>query len=86
MASELSRVGMVAAVMKQQHDHHCLLTFEGFNWRIGVCAKNRIMVYRSTQYPEMVGRWIVATINTERVDWESYCNTAAAWDVARERA
>lgn len=70
--------------MKRQYDHHCLLTFHGFNWRIGGCAKDRILVYRSSQYPETLGRWIVATIGTRDVDWEAYAEAAHAWDFRRE--
>lgn len=70
-------------MIREQHDHHCVLTFEGFNWRIGACARDRVMVYRSTRYPETVGRWVVATINTQNVDWNAYCEAAATWDMRR---
>ncbi len=70
--------------MREQHDHHCLLTFQGYNWRIGACRPHRIHVYRSTQYPEPTGRWVLAEINTRDVDWEAYAEAAQVWDFRRD--
>lgn len=61
----------------EQHNHHCRLTFYGFNWRITRCARNRIWV---TRVDPSVGWFIESFIDTTDVDWETYAEAAVAWD------
>lgn len=63
-----------------QHDHHCRLTFHGFNWWITECKKNRIRVMRiDTRSGWFEESWV----DTIDVDWETYAEAALAWDRRR---
>jgi hypothetical protein len=64
-----------------QHDHHCRLTFLGFNWRITGCKKNRIGVVRIDPHS---GWFVESCVDTTDVDWETYAVAAVAWDERRE--
>jgi hypothetical protein len=60
----------------EQHNHHCALSFSGYNWWILWCAKNRIGVARRINSSTV----LTTVIDTSEVDWEAYCTTAVAWD------
>lgn len=64
--------------MNGQYNHHCLLSFSGFNWWITGCRKNRIDVARDV--PGFNGAFILWTIDTSAVDWEAYAEASRIWD------
>lgn len=69
--------------MNEQHNHHCLLSFMGFNWwivesRPGV---NQLKVARRINTNAV----IVANIDTARVNWENYAKAAVRWDYEKDR-
>lgn len=67
-------------IAEPQHNHHCLLTFHGFNWWITGCRKNRIDVARDM--PGLRNTFMMHTIDTSAVDWEAYAVACAAWDAS----
>ena len=77
-------MGVVAEVMNMgQHDHHCIVTFMGSNWRIWRVRRHLVDVERPVGYGHCS---VFCTIDMADVDFNSYCTKAAAWDNARERA
>lgn len=72
----------------EQHNHHCMLTFNGFNWWILACRKNQIDVARLIEDGrDMLTTHVsaIATIDTRQVDWAAYAEAAQAWDFRREQ-
>lgn len=68
----------------EQHDFHCRLTFMGYNWWIvRVRPRHLVDVWRPVGFGHC---YTVATIDIADVDFDAYCEMAAAWDAARERA
>ena len=68
--------------MSEQYDHHCLISFNGLNWRIMKCRPNGICVRR--QHLHMAGIWYGQWIDTSKVDWDKYCTEAVLWDYRNE--
>jgi hypothetical protein len=71
--------------MIEQHNHHCLLTFMGSNWRIWRVRKHLIDVVHPFVHPSL-DEDVHVTIDTADVDFEAYATAVAAWESARERA
>lgn len=70
--------------MNDQHNHHCMLTFAGFDWWIIRCSANCISVMRQGPKPCVgVATLIMADIDTRQVDWDAYCSAAVTWDERR---
>jgi len=65
----------------EQHNHHCLVTFMGIDWRIWRVRRHLI---DCAQLDHPFG--YIVTIDIADVDFDAYCTAAAAWDDARERA
>lgn len=65
-------------MIDQQHNHHCLLSFKGYNWWIIACRPNQIDVARDI--PGAACARLIYTIETSQVDWPVYCESAVAWD------
>lgn len=61
----------------EQHNHHCLLTFLGYNWRIVACRKNEIDVMRPIGFGHCS---TYQTIYTAAVDWNAYSAAAVEMD------
>lgn len=68
---------------EEQHNHHCLVTFMGWNWSIWRVRRHLVDVLRPVGYGHC---YTVATIDMADVDFDAYGTAAAAWDAARERA
>lgn len=68
--------------MTEQYNHHCLLTFAGFNWRIIGCRHGHIWIERPIEgdLDEWLGARVSAHIVTKDVDWDAYCEAAVTWD------
>lgn len=65
--------------MIEQHDHHCLLTFNGFDWRIVGCRRHGLKVAVMTRCA-MTQSAIFTEIDLTRADMDAYCAAALAWD------
>lgn len=68
--------------MTEQHDHHCILSADGFNWRIAAVSGHLIDLRRPVGYGHC---FISATLDVSRVDWDSYCAAAIEMDRAWKR-
>lgn len=82
--------------MGEQHDHHCLLSFMGHDWRITAKRRNLVALMRRAQnellspfrsdfppaggYPTLE---VHELLDITHVDWNLYCETALAWDQKR---
>lgn len=74
--------------MSEQQNHHCLVTFAGFDWCIVGCRRHEIIAARpnliGTSFGWVVSGAIISSIDTRNVDWDAYAETARAWDERRE--
>lgn len=68
--------------MSEQQNHHCLLTFLGFDWRIVQCRSHEIVGARDV--PGVPDMMVLTAINTSGVDWDAYAEAARAWDERAE--
>lgn len=66
----------------EQHNHHCLITAGGRDWRIRwaqpgiLCLESLLWSWRG----EGVYLPDVVMLDIRKVDWLSYCATAVEWD------
>lgn len=68
--------------MSEQQNHHCLLTFLGFDWRIVRCRTNEVVGARDV--PDVPGTTVLTAVSTANVDWDAYAEAARAWDERAE--
>ena len=59
------------------HNHHCILTVNGFNYWILKCEKHIITICRDIPSERII---LVETLDTSHVDWGAYCKAAAMQD------
>lgn len=62
--------------MTEQHNHHCILSFDDYNWWIISAAPNKLEIARRVDQYAV----IIQIVNTSRVDWKDYCKAAVEWD------
>jgi hypothetical protein len=69
--------------MEYPHDfnHHCLLSFEGFNWWI-VSSDAKAQTVRVCRDIPGEKAIIIGDIDISKVNWEAYAKASVAWDYA----
>lgn len=60
----------------RQYDHHCIIVFMGWAWRINKAGKHKLWVRRDVDEVATVA----TCIDTSHVDWQSYSEAAVALD------
>lgn len=68
--------------MSDQHNHHCILTFMGFNWWIVSARPDTLEVARRVDQHSI----ITGFVDISHVNWEDYCKAAVEWDYDQSRA
>lgn len=68
--------------MSEQHNHHCIITAGGRDWRIKWAEPGRLYLesLHLSQWSRFIDLHDYVVLDISAVDWPSYCATAAEWD------
>lgn len=71
--------------MTGQHDHHCILTCNGVDWRIIGCSRGGRQVHVRALQVWPPGVAVFTMLDLSGADMDAYCAAALAWDRRYDR-